>query len=403
MLRRISLRHARPSVAAGLFAASVLGWVALIASDPARYWRQTDAIVYRDAGAAVWHGHQLYPVLFGPFHLPFTYPPFPALVFAPFSGLPFGAWQMGLAVVSLGCLLIAAHAAVRAAGGTSSTGAYVVAAVGLWLEPVIMTLHFGQLNLLLLALVLVDLSCHQGRWRGVGVGLAAGIKLTPLIFIPYLWFTGRRRAAAVAVGTFLATFLIGLSVLPHDAARYWWRQVVEPGDGPQRLVNQSLRGALLRVAHRESGDIVLWLSLAIAVGIVGLTAAVLATRRGLPLLGICLCATTGLLVSPVSWSHHWVYVVPVLALVFDQRLGARARALSGSALVVLFAWWPTSARGPSGLLRLAPHDSGRELRWNALQLAYGDYYALAALGFVLAAAVLLARPSSRWQVAVGVT
>jgi alpha-1,2-mannosyltransferase len=224
-----------------------------------------------------------------------------------------------------------------------------------------------------------------------------------LIFIPYLWLTGRRRAATVALATFSATVAIGFAALPQDAARYWWRQVAEPGDGPQRLVNQSLRGALLRMTHHGSGDTVLWLTVAIAVGVIGLTVAVAASRRGFALLGICLCGATGLLVSPVSWSHHWVYVVPALALMFDQRLSVRVRAIWASVLVVLFAWWPTSARGPSGLLRLAPHDAGRELRWNSWQLAYGDYYVLAALAFVIGTAIMLAHSSPRLRPAVAVT
>jgi alpha-1,2-mannosyltransferase len=398
VLRRVPLKPARQRLAVALFVISAVGWVSMVASDSQRYWRQTDAVVYRDAGAAVLHGQPLYSVLFGPFRLPFTYPPFAGLLFAPFSSLPFGIWQVALAVVSIVSLVIAAHASIQLAGGTGFPGALVLAAVALWLEPVGMALHFGQLNLPLLALVLVDLASDRGRFRGVGIGLAAGIKLTPLIFIPYLWLTGRRRTAVVGLLTFLATVLAGFAVLPHDAARYWWHQVAEPGDGPERLVNQSLNGALLRLTHHASGGTALWLAAAVFGGVVGLTVAVVAARRSSPLLGVCLCAATGLLVSPVSWSHHWVYVVPALALVADPHFSLRARISWGVAVVALFGWWPTtiSAGGPSGLLRLAPHDDGRELHWGWWQLTYGNYYVLAALVFVLGAALLFVRARG-WQ------
>jgi alpha-1,2-mannosyltransferase len=382
----------RATLCAVVFAFSVAGWIALVRGDAQSYWHQTDAIVYRDAGLAVLHGHPLYPELFGPFQLPFTYPPVAGLVFAVFSGLPFGWWQAGLSGVSLVAALVAAHASMRLAGRRALPGALLLAAVALWLEPVDMTLHFGQINVVLLALVLVDVASDR-RWSGIGVGLAAGIKLTPLIVVPYLWFTGRRRAAVVSAATFAGTVAVGGAVLPRDASRFWLHQFLAPGDRPNRLVNQSLNGALLRVLGRTDGSSGLWLAVAAVVLAGGLAVAVLAARRGQPLLGICLCGATGLLVSPVSWSHHWVYVIPVLALAADERWSRVARAAWAGTVVGLFAWWPsTQAPRPSGLLRLLPHDNNRELSWNWWQVILGDYYVLAALVFLAGAATML-----QWQ------
>ncbi|HEY2670546.1 MAG TPA: glycosyltransferase 87 family protein [Rugosimonospora sp.] len=416
-------------VAAGaLFAASVAGWTALVASSPGTYWQQSDAVVYREAGLAVRHGAALYAQTFGVAHLPFTYPPFAAVVFAAFSPLSFPAWQMILAGAGLCCLPLAAHAAVRLAAGpgdTSRTGrlavAFAVAAVGLWLEPVDLTLHFGQINLILMALVLVDLAAPDtARYKGIGIGIAAGLKLTPLIFVPYLLLTRRVRAATVSAVSFAGTVALGFAVLGRDSAAYWAGQFSRPGDDPVRLVNQSLNGLVLR-AFREGPDAhAAWIVAALATGALGIGAAVVAGRRGLELLGVCLCAATGLLVSPISWSHHWVYVLAGLALVAGRparlwragpvrRVGALA---AGTVLVGLFAWWPLRvgphggidpAIGihPSGLLRVVSHDNGAELRWTGWQLVYGDAYVLAALAFVLGSAGWLLATARRPRPAPG--
>src|SRR5947208_7515106 len=121
---------------------------------PQVYWQQTDAQVYRDAGAAVLHHRDLYRLALGPARLPFTYPPFAALLFAAASPAPLAVWRLALAVASIACLLVSAWSAARLAGRANPMPvALTVAAVAMWLEPVDMTLHFGQINLVLLALV----------------------------------------------------------------------------------------------------------------------------------------------------------------------------------------------------------------------------------------------------------
>jgi len=131
---------------------------------------------------------------------PFTYTPFAALLFAGGSGASFATWQVGLAVLTIGLLPVVTYLSLglagRPAGLARAAAAFAIAAVGLWLEPVAMTLFFGQINLVLLALVVGDLALPDRiKGKGIGIGLAAGIKLTPLIFIPYLLFTRRVKAA----------------------------------------------------------------------------------------------------------------------------------------------------------------------------------------------------------------
>ena len=419
------LRSAGPALPAGLrnrfgaarwpvavFAGSASAWLAFTLADRVRYWQQTDAAIYRDGGLAVLHGAALYPTRFGPAALPFTYPPFAGLLFAGPAPLPFMAWQAGLALAGLIALVVSTGAAVVLAGrpvAACGTPALAVAAVALWLEPVQTTLSFGQLNLVLMAVVLVDLVAvtreSPPRLGGVGIGLAAAVKLTPLVFVAYLVLTGRVRAARTAVLTLLATVALGAAALPSDAWRYWSGLVTQPGDEPFRLVNQSVYGGLLRLGHSSGSASLPWAFLALAAGAVGLTGAVLAARRATHLLAACLAGVTGLLVSPVSWTHHWAWVVPVLVLAGTAP--ARWRTAAVGTVIVLFAWWPlragihggwdpTTSWHPSGWLRLVPHDDARELHERAGQLLVGDYYVLAGLAFLLiATGVLLVRRNDR--------
>jgi alpha-1,2-mannosyltransferase len=191
--------------------------------------------------------------------------------------------------------------------------ALLTALLGLWLEPVQQNLIWGQINLLLMLLVMADYALpDRSRWKGVGIGLAAGFKLTPAIHIPYLLLTGRRRQAAIATATFSGTILLGFLVLPREANQYWLGGLF---DDPVRvgtvsyLSNQSLHGLLGRAVHDSSNLDTLWLFPAAAVGVFGLLLAARQHRRGRELLGILTTAVTGLLVSPISWSHHTLTII----------------------------------------------------------------------------------------------
>ncbi len=320
-----------------LFAAAVAAHVAQIVIHPQFYWQQTDESVYRAAGAAVLGHHgMLYSLRLGSPRLPFTYPPFAALLFAAASPFSFASWQLALAAASILMLPAIAHLSLGLAGHGPGAGriagALALAAASLWLEPVQKTLLFGQLNLLLLVLVVADLAMPDTRrWKGVGIGMAAGIKLTPLIFIPYLLLTRRRRAALAGLVTFVVTVVLGFVLLPGDAGAYWDGGFGKPGDSPERLVNQSINGAIQRAMHGGTAAVAVWLGLAALMCAAGLATAAAASRHGRELLGIVVCGVTGLLVSPISWTHHWVYVIPGLALAACKTVRPAVTARSGDA------------------------------------------------------------------------
>ena len=390
--------------AAALFLLAVAGYALLVHALPQDYWKQTDATVYQAAGLAVRHQPAgLYTLRLGVAKQPFTYTPFAALLFAVASLLPFAGWQVVLAVLTIVLLPVVAYQALgiagRPAGMARAAAAFAIGAVSLWLKPVAMTLFFGQINVVLLALVVGDLALpDRTRGKGIGIGLAAAVKLTPLIFIAYLLLTRRVRAAAVSGLTFAATIGLGFALLPHASAVYWGGQFGQPGSTPFHLLNQSLYGAILRLTHAGHHAHRYWLAAALVIALVGLGTSVVASRRGHELLGLVTCAATSLLVSPVSWSHHYVYVIPAFALAAygPRRLGYR---IAGVAFIVgLFGFWPVpiGAQGgydprarllPRGLLRFAPNRGHNlEYTWRGLELIAGNYYVVVLLILVAATA-----------------
>ena len=407
------LGHRRVVVGGVIFTASLAAWIAVALTHVDSFWHQIDASAFRAAGAYTWHptGH-LYDEPLGAGHLHYIYPPFGAIVFAPFSWLPFAGWKLALIVLDVLLLAYCAHASMRLAGVTARSdrlaATLALSALGLWLEPFDSTVGFGQSNLILLALVLADLAAPPSRrWRGVLIGVAAGIKLTPLLFVVYLLCTRQRRSAVVAGATFLATVVAGAAVLPHDAATYWFGDVIGGRLQISRWSNQSLAGLAQRVTHGGGAAGPLWWVLVVLVGGPAFAAAVVAGRRGHRLLGACLCGTAGLLISPMTWSHHWVWVIPALGLAgCAVARGERLGWVAGGVLVVTFGWWPAGMAAlvgrsapndwqPSGLLRMAPIGTGDELHWNLAELLYGDAYVIVGtLAVILAGVGLAARRGS---------
>jgi alpha-1,2-mannosyltransferase len=342
---------------AGIIAFAVIlgGYLAYMATHPYLWTLDpVDLGVYRSGGLIVRHIRPWYdPHLAAPLydwrgyqnlHLKFTYPPFAAVVFAVVSLIPWRALPPLSVVVNIAALLAALWFTFGGLGyrrGLTRLGATLLAAAAVfWTEPVIRTLYLGQVNLVLMALIIWDLAQPDTRrsgasrwWKGAGVGVAAGIKLVPLIFIPYLLLTRRFRAAAVACAAFAATVAAGFVVAPADSARWWLGGLFFNG-GRTGFVgwegNQSLRALLTRLAGSVAGAEPVWLAVALVTAAAGLACAALLDRAGHPLPGLLACALTGLLISPVSWDHHWVWIVPGVAVAAAYAVRAmRAQASPG--------------------------------------------------------------------------
>lgn len=248
-------------------------------------------------------------------------------------------------------------------------------------------LQVGQVGLFLMLLVLLDLTGDpRRRWYGLGVGIAAGIKLTPLIFIVYLLVTGRVRAAATATAGFLATVAVGFAWRPADSWWFWNGGLFDSsrvtGD-PRTILNQSLYGALARLLDSADPRL-LWLPAAALVGAAGIAVAAWCRRAGDELLGVLACATTGLLVSPASWHHHWVWAVPGLLLlaVRGNRTGLALAGLTWLVFVASTTW-------------VLAGIQGWDLHFRGWGLVYSNLYVLVGLAALAGVARLAVTAGAR--------
>jgi hypothetical protein len=322
----------------------VLVWFALS-------FKPVDFVVYMWGGHAVTHGTALYLGSSGRNY--FTYPPLAAALFAPIALLPSALAQVLWELASVAALAVAACAILKLARWRPTRAEIAaVTAVSLLLEPVYHTLFNGQVNLILLAIVAVDVwwVSEGRRGGGVGVGIAAALKLTPGIFIVLFLLSRRTKAAVTAAITFLSCGLIGYLVAPGASRLYWTRYFYDTKRVyPAYIGNQSIYGAAIRL-FGGPGHVGLWyLPLTIVAAAVGLSSAVVFARCHDWLRAMAVTGVTGLLVSPVSWTHHWVYVVP--ALICMARDGKRARIAAACAFLLFGLaplWWtPHSLLRPS--------------------------------------------------------
>ncbi|KRC46100.1 MULTISPECIES: glycosyltransferase 87 family protein [unclassified Nocardioides] len=344
-------------------------WCALLA------WRWSwfiDLRVY-ELGAGALFGGDLYGVRFHVADLPFTYPPFAAVLMLPLAVLP--TWLSAF-LWSLACVVVLARVVdlTLRACGTTPTGLLLpaVVAVALLAEPVWSTFSFGQVNLFLMAAVLADVLRPERKHAGWLVGLVAGIKLTPLFFVAFLLVIGRRRAAGTAVASFAATVLVGAVAAPRASWAYWTDVLWDPGrvGGVEYAGNQSVLGILSRALGHEAPTL-LWFAVAGTTAAAALLAAALVWRSASPAarpLAACTAAYGMLLASPISWDHHWVWLVPTAIALWHSGL-SRARVVAGVVAVVAFSraiWW-------------APFRNGKEYDWGLFASISGNAYVLVAL------------------------
>lgn len=337
-----------------------------------------DLAVYRFGGEAVLAHWPLYDVAFedGARRLPFTYPPFAALVMTALAPVPLpllaAVWSL------LGVLALAVTVLLFWREWPLSVPSYAVPLVvvlALAAEPVWSSLAYGQVNLMLMLGVVVDLLRNERRLAGLLIGIAAGVKLTPLVFVVLLVLVGRHRAAVTALAGFVATVVLGFVLLPVTSWAYWTEVLWDPGrvGGVAFASNQSVLGASTRLLGAQPSTGV-WLVLAGALGLATLLVAAARWRRGDRDIAVGLAGMAMLLASPISWSHHWVWVVPLAV--------ALARV----------APWPVPALWAvvfvSGCVRLPRSSDDVELTWQPWEQVVGSGYLVAGLVLVVALAPL---------------
>ncbi|UFR07502.1 glycosyltransferase 87 family protein [Streptomyces sp. Go40/10] len=380
----------------------LLSFTAFWAAQRAAHVSMIDLMVYRAEGAAVRAGGDLYALRATAARLPTTYPPFAALLFTPLPLLDTALLRPLVTAGNLALLVVFVRLSLKLVGHTRVETAWWLSAPAVWCEPVWTTLRYGQINLLLAVLVLWDLTRRppggHDRWTGVGLGLAAAVKLTPALFPVYLLVTGvvarlgggrggpwlrHARGAAVA---FAGATLLAAAVLPYDSWRFWTDMVFRPSRAghAEETANQALRGLLARLLHTPDPG-ALWAACAAVVAALGLAVAVRAELRGRRAWAVCACAVTALLISPVSWTHHWVWCVPVVLLLWTRR--RRAAAVGTLLVFCSYApWW-------------VPHGKGRpELHLGCGALALSAVYGATGALFLALARTSLPRSGGEVRV-----
>ncbi len=360
---------------------------------------EVDLGVYLRLGGRYVFTSHLYSFVLPNTSLPFTYPPFAALLFAPWQrtfssvALVQAVWTMCNLAALVGVLVMSLRLVKPSLGRVATWRlALALSLPALLLNPVLITIGFGQVNLFVTFLVMWDLLSERkvGKRQlplGVATGVAAAVKLTPLLFVPYLLLTRRWRGAMTCVLTFGVCQLVTFGASPTSSRDYWTKAVFKPSRaGDLSIVdNQNLWGVLDRFTHGVLPDAIM-LPLLIATAAAGLLLAARAHRKSSPLLGVLICAATCLLVSPISWVHHLVWVVPAilwLALAPDRPRWGRALAV---ATAVLFwsapVWW-------------VPYKHTSDLHLNLLDLIAGNSFFFAMLFFLVGSATLVLRPTGR--------
>ncbi|KUH76697.1 alpha-(1-2)-phosphatidylinositol mannosyltransferase [Mycolicibacterium novocastrense] len=262
------------------------------------------------------------------FPLPFTYPPFAAVVFYPLHLLPFGLvallWQLGIIAALYGVVRISQ----RLLGSGDRRVAMLWTAVGIWLEPLRSTFDYGQVNVVLVLGVLY--AVYSTRWwlSGLLVGVAAGLKLTPAV--SGLYFLGARRWGAVAFSAvvFLATVGLSAMVVGDETRRYFTELLGDANRvGPVGTsFNQSWRGGISRILGHDAGygpAVVAGIAVTAVLAVLAWRAIGGASDR---LGGIVVVQLFGLLLSPISWTHHWVWLIPLMIWLLHGPLSARRGA-----------------------------------------------------------------------------
>jgi alpha-1,2-mannosyltransferase len=340
-------------------AAAWAGW-RLLGNTPYRI----DIDVYRMGGQAWLDGQPLYAdgVMFhtrGGLDLPFTYPPLAAVAFSPFALLSLDVASIAITLTTLILLIVAVTILLTRFDVWSQTSVTsepawlrrawlataIVAPAVIYLEPIRSNFDFGQINVVLMTLVIADCVPRRTPWpRGMLLGLAIALKLTPAVFVLYFLLRRDTRALLVTAASAVVATLAGFAFAWRDSLEYWTETVRNTDRiGTATLnTNQNIAGALARLGLGEGERFVLWTLACFAV--LGLT--IWAARRALkaeqPVLALICVAMFGLVVSPVSWSHHWVWALPAVLVtaILAYRQRHVALALVSLAGIALMVWTP---------------------------------------------------------------
>lgn len=365
-----------------------------------------DGEVYQLAAKAWLAGRDFYeslPPTETGLELPFIYPPFAAIVFTPLALVSKPVAITVITILTHLTLLITLYVVLGASTFLAARRDKIVLITAAVLplatvsEPVRETIGYSQINTMLMAMIVVDCLWRINSERplpyprGLLIGLAAGLKLTPAVFLLFFLLRRDYRAILISVLSFLGTALIGLALAFHESGQFWTREIFASagmsfgpgfvGNTGVYAGNQSLRGVLSKLSLTQPWMTVAFGLLALLVLVLAIAGMVHAIRQRDLGVAMAINAVAGLLVSPISWSHHWVLALPALVLVWGSAFGRKD--------------WPVllASSFATSIFFIAPHWSmpqgkGRELRWDFFEHLVGSSYVWLGMTFLLYSATV---------------
>ncbi|HEX6359314.1 glycosyltransferase 87 family protein [Actinophytocola sp.] len=365
---------------------------------PLFYNHFIDLSAYWEGTAAWTNGGDLYGSLSSRWvsEVPdFIYPPFALIALAPFTMTSFSVAKVTIVAASVACLAISGYVVLRRLRPTAPTYTTVrLVAVAMpvlaVLEPVRTTVGLGQINILLMTAVVVDCLGPATRLpRGILVGLAAAIKVTPAAFLLFFLLRKDFRASVTAVVTGVVATGVGFALAPSESVRFWFGGVLfQPHrvSGPATRENQTIAAALSRLHLSESAHLATRIALIVIVLVVG----AIAIRHADRALALLANAAVALLVSPLSWIAHWVWLAMAWLMIAHRAFAtigddtASSRRRRGAVVVLLVV---TAAFVVSPHLLASPNGPSW-LPWEHLVI---NTYPITAIGFLVVVARLAHR------------
>jgi alpha-1,2-mannosyltransferase len=347
-----------------------------------------DLRVYQGALRFWRHGGDLYGYVMPPAdRYGFTYPPLTAVLLIPLSLLPTRVAAMVTIAATVGATVVVVSLLTGEMPWRTNLRRYQVVGVAtlaaLALLATRATLAEGQINMYVLALVVVDLLyLRNSRWHGVGVGLATAIKLTPAVFIAYLFVAGQRRAAAVASATFAACGLLGIALAPHESIDFWTRVLWQTNrvGAAGSISNESVRGVLARAAI---GHVTAWWLAVVAVlAVVWWRRVRRAAAHGDHVGGLAVTGAFACLASPITWIHHQVFLIPALAVLAGQAFKLHPTEAVGDQRRHALSFWRVVAVLVCVVLAIQVNEIAQH-KGGVVMLLVGDAQVWVALGLLL--------------------
>jgi alpha-1,2-mannosyltransferase len=295
-------------------------------------------------------------------NLYFIYPPIAAILMTPLAFGPYVFWQ----VVWTGGLVWAQQSVLKRCGAPRGWKLGLIGiAVLLAVEPIRTTLGYGQVNTILMAFVVADLLPDPPEERrripqGILIGLAAAIKLTPALFVIFLFLIGKRRPAITAIISFAAFTGIGAILLFRETLVFFGG--LSGGDtrtaSPLYAGNQSLLGVFFRLGDSSRTTTLLGLAMAGVLAVMGCLIAAHWWRAGEKVFAVAIVGLTTCVASPLSWTHHYVWILPMAMAVLSPGIPRWARYVGGLWVIWVCACLP---------LAVLPYGGGRERQFDFLQ------------------------------------